>query len=179
MRQSFGATTRGGRLGSAAVAIVALGGVMASMAAEGAAAATTTSSTVSTTKNAKFGTILVSGKTVYTLKASSTPCTARCLKIWPEVVLPKGVTTPTAGSGVTAAMLGTVARSGGVMQITYGGKPLYWFFDDKRAGQVNGNITDKWGKWSVVVIGKSAASSTTGSNSNTGNSSAGTGGVSF
>ncbi|MGO8825726.1 MAG: hypothetical protein ACLQU9_10880 [Acidimicrobiales bacterium] len=166
------------RVGSAAVAIVALGGMVASVAAEGTAAATT-SSAVSTTKNAKFGTILVSGKTVYTLKASSTPCTAKCLKVWPEVVLPKGVMAPTAGSGVTASMLGTVSRSGGVVQITYGGKPLYWFVGDKHAGQANGNITDKWGRWSVVVLAKPVASSTTGSTSNTGNSSAGTGGVSF
>ncbi len=52
---------------------------------------------------------------------------------------------------MNAAKLGTVTRSGGVLQVTYGGKPLYWFVGDTSAGQVNGNVTDKWGKWSAVV----------------------------
>ena len=40
-------------------------------------------------------------------------------------------------------------RSGGTLQVTYSGKPLYWFSGDNAAGQVNGNVTDTWGKWSV------------------------------
>ena len=44
---------------------------------------------VSTTVTTKYGTILVSGKTVYTLKASKVPCTARCLKIWPGSCCPR------------------------------------------------------------------------------------------
>jgi predicted lipoprotein with Yx(FWY)xxD motif len=129
---------------------------------------------ISTTHNAKLGTILVSGKTVYTLKPSKVPCTAQCLKIWPEVLLPKGVTTTTAGHGVNASRLGTVSGSGGSLQVTYGGKPLYYFFKDTRPGEVNGNLTDKWGKWSVVVTVKPAHPSTSSVGS-----SAGSGGVSF
>ena len=59
------------------------------------------------------GTILVSGKTVYTLKPSKTACSTACLKIWPALMLPKGVTKATAGKGVSASKLGTVKRSGG------------------------------------------------------------------
>ena len=51
-------------------------------------------------------------------------------------MLPKGVTKATAGTGVSASKLGTVTRSGGVLQVTYGGKPLYWFVGDTAAGQV-------------------------------------------
>ena len=104
--------------------------------------------------NAHLGTILVSGNAVYTLRASKVPCGTECLKIWPEVLLPKGVTTTTAGPGVKATSLGTVTRGGGALQVTYRGKPLYYFFKDTRAGQVGGNLTDKWGKWSVVVTVK-------------------------
>ena len=115
---------------------------------------------ISTAKNAKFGTILVSGgvhyKTVYTLEPTRTHCGAQCLKIWPEVLLPTGVTSATAGPGVNAADLGTVTRAGGALQVTYAGKPLYWFSGDKRARQVRGNVTDKWGKWSVYVTGSPA-----------------------
>jgi predicted lipoprotein with Yx(FWY)xxD motif len=153
-------------------AVLAIGALSTSVAVVGAAGAAT--STVSTTKTAKFGTILVSGRTVYTLKPSKVACGTQCLKIWPEVLLPKGVTTTTAGHGVNASRLGTVSGSGGSLQVTYGGKPLYYFFKDTRPGEVNGNLTDKWGKWSVVVTVKPAhpSSSSVGS-------SAGSGGVSF
>ena len=111
---------------------------------------------VSTAKSTKYGTILVSGNTVYTLKASKVTCGANCLKIWPEVLLPAGVMAATAGAGVNAAKLGTVAGQGGALQVTYGGKPLYWFSKDTRPGQVKGNVKDKWGSWSVVVTAKPA-----------------------
>ena len=55
--------------------------------------------------------------------------------------------------------------------MTYGGKPLYWFFKDTAPGQVKGNITDKWGKWLAVV--------TVPTSSKSGGTNAGTGGVSF
>jgi predicted lipoprotein with Yx(FWY)xxD motif len=135
------------------------------------------SGVVSTVKTTKFGKILVSGKTLYTLKPSKTACTAACLKIWPEFVLPSGMTKPAAGPGVSASKLGTVTRAGGVLQVTYGGKPLYRFIGDTAAGQVNGNVTDTWGKWSVVVTEKPAKSnSSSGSGSS---SSSGSGGAGF
>jgi predicted lipoprotein with Yx(FWY)xxD motif len=114
---------------------------------------------VATLNNGQFGKILVSGKTLYTLKSSKTACTAQCTKIWPELVLPKGVTKAKAGSGVSASKLGTVKRKGDVRQVTYSGKALYWFSGDTGPGQVNGNVTDTWGKWSVVVTAKPAHNS--------------------
>jgi predicted lipoprotein with Yx(FWY)xxD motif len=161
-------------------ALVALGGVSLSVVAASTDAGAANSVVVSTTKNAKMGTILVSGKTLYTLKPSKTACTAACLKIWPALVLPTGTTKAKAGAGVSASKLGTVKRSGGVVQVTYGGKPLYYFFLDTAPGQVKGNVTDTWGKWTAVVTKKAAGSSTgSSSNSGTGNSSAGSGGASF
>ena len=165
-------------LGRMAAAAVAGGGLVASLIAAGAAgAAATTSTMVSTAKSAKYGTILVSGNTVYTLKASMVTCGAKCLKIWPEVLLPAGVMAATAGAGVSAAKLGTVAGQGGARQVTYGGKPLYWFSKDTRPGQVKGNVKDKWGSWFVVVTAKPAGTS---SNSNSGSGgSSGSGGAGF
>jgi predicted lipoprotein with Yx(FWY)xxD motif len=145
------------RLVPLAGAVLAIGGVSTSVAAAGAGAAT--SALISTTHNTQFGTILVSGKTVYTLKQSRVPCRAQCLKIWPEVLLPKGVTTTTAGSGVNASRLGTVSGTGRSRQVTYRGKRLYFFIKDTAPGQVNGNnLTTPWGKWSVVVTAKPAHS---------------------
>ena len=105
-----------------------------------------------TTKN--YGVLLQSTRTVYTLTPSKVSCTATCLIYWPEVLLPKGITRATAAKGVNAAKLGTIKRAKGRLQVTYAGKPLYWFALDKAPGQVRGNLSDKWGKWSVVVLVK-------------------------
>jgi len=113
---------------------------------------------ISTSENPQVGMILVSTRPLYTLRASKTPCTARCLKIWPEVLLPKGVSKAKAGHGVSAAKLGTVKRSNGALQVTYSGKALYWFSGDRGVGQVHGNVTDTWGRWSAVVTAKPAGS---------------------
>jgi Secreted repeat of unknown function len=51
-----------------------------------------------------------------------------------------------------------VTRSGGVRQVTYQGKALYWFSGDTGAGQVNGNVTDEWGKWTSVDSKKVSSS---------------------
>jgi predicted lipoprotein with Yx(FWY)xxD motif len=119
---------------------------------------------VVSTRTTKYGTILVSGKTLYSIKsASKFPCTGKCLKIWPPLLLPKGVTTATAGSGVNAATLGTVMHKGGSLQVTYAGKPLYWFYKDTAPGQVHGNLADKWGTWYVVVMNPARAAPLTGS----------------
>jgi predicted lipoprotein with Yx(FWY)xxD motif len=166
-------STRRVPLGRLVTAALALGGLSGSVLADGTAGAAS-SVVVSTTKNANFGTILVSGKALYTLKASKTACSTSCLKIWPALMLPKGVTRATAGTGVSASKLGTVKR-GGALQVTYAGKPLYRFAEDTSASQVNGNITDTWGKWSVVVTKPASSSSSSGS----GGSTAGSGGVSF
>ena len=162
MRTRHPMTTHGAPIGRVAVAAFAVGGLCAALFGAGTAGATTDgaakSVVVSLAKNAKFGEILVSGKTLYTLKASKTACTATCLKVWPALVLPKGETKATAGTGVRAAKLGTVTRAGGVRQVTYQGKALYWFSGDTGAGQVHGNVTDEWGKWSAVVTQKGSSS---------------------
>ena len=164
------------RLSVAALAVGGMSGSILAVNAAGAATSRTAKAVVvSTVKSAKFGKVLASGKTLYTLKASSTPCTAACLKVWPELVLPKGVKKAKAASGVSASKLGTVTRAGGVRQVTYGGKPLYWFVGDTANGQVNGNVTDEWGKWSAVVTAKSGSGSGSSSTATT----SGSGGTAF
>jgi predicted lipoprotein with Yx(FWY)xxD motif len=147
---------------AAAVALAVAGfssSIVVASSASGATGPRAKSLVISTEQSASNGTILVSGTTVYTLKASKTPCAAKCLKIWPDVLLPRGMKKAKAGSGVNATKLGTVKRKGGALQVTYAGKALYWFSFDTAPGQVTGNITDTWGTWSVVVISKPANAS--------------------
>lgn len=128
-----------------------------------AAAATThaaTASVVSSVESASLGPILVAGTTVYTLQPSKTGCTAACLRDWPPVLLPKGTKRATAGSGVDASKLGTAKAANGARQITYAGKRLYWSAKDKAAGQMHGNVTNKWGKWSTVKAASAVATTT-------------------
>jgi hypothetical protein len=70
------------------------------------------------------------------------------------------VTKATAGTGVSPAKLGTKRIANG-RQVTYGGKALFWFFEDRVAGQVKGNVTDVWGKWIDVVLVKPTSKPTT------------------
>jgi len=157
-------TAHRARIGPMATALFAVGGLSASLIPASTAAASTVhgakSVVISALKTKKYGTVLVDGKTLYTLAPGKTGCGPACHKIWPEVLLPKGMTKASAGPGVSAAKLGTVMVAGGAMQVTYSGKALYWFIGDKAPGQVNGNVTDMWGKWSDFATVKPATTPT-------------------
>ena len=89
------------------------------------------------------GTVLVdsNGLTLYQLASESDGtimCTASCATTWPPVLLPAGVSSATAGSGVSASELGTISRPDGGTQVTYGGMPLYLFVSDQAPGQDTG-----------------------------------------
>lgn len=76
-----------------------------------------------------FGTILfdATGQAIYMFDVETTTsprCYDACAKAWPPV-LTQGV--PQAGQGVTASLLGTTPRTGGALQVTYGGHPLYFY----------------------------------------------------
>jgi predicted lipoprotein with Yx(FWY)xxD motif len=153
--------TRGVRTAAAGLVLSGLSVLLVLAPSAGAATTPRTARVISTATNSKLGTILVADRTVYTLKPSKTACTATCLKLWPPVLLPRGVTTATAGTGVDASKLGTVAAPHGAHQVTWSGKRLYWFSKDKAPGQVHGNMKNQWGKWSTVVMPTAAAAPTT------------------
>lgn len=163
---------RTGRLVSTGVVLGSLAVGVSGVAISGAAASHRVARlTISTLATKNFGTILTSTRTVYTLRPSKVACTATCHTYWPEVLLPKGATRAIAGRGVNAAKLGTIARPGGRRQVTYAGQALYWFFGDTAPGQVKGNVTDAWGKWSSVVLIKPSHSSSTPTSSTKGTTS--------
>ncbi len=177
------ATTSHSWLGVLGTAALALGAVSATaLAAEPAGATGGKQVTVSVTTIGKSKILTASGKPLYVLKPSSVTCGSGCLKIWPALTLPASVSSATAGKGVQSAKLGTTAGPNGLMQVTYGGQPVYWFFKDKVGGKATGNITDKWGKWTAVTVSKGSSGSSgsgSGSSGNSGGTSAGSGGASF
>jgi len=148
------------------------------MTASGAAGASSSSKVVvSTMAIGKTGKVLVSDRmALYTLTPSTTTCDAQCLKIWPAVTLPAHVRSATPGSGVSRSALGVTIGFGGIRQVTYHDRPLYWYSGDT-LGHLNGDLTDQWGKWTAVVVSRQGSQSSSGPAS--GDSTAGSGGASF
>jgi predicted lipoprotein with Yx(FWY)xxD motif len=148
------------RIGTALIIVGGFATALGVTDASGASHSHPKSVVISSFKSAKLGTILVDGTTLYTLKPNATKCATTCQKFWIEVLLPKGVGKATSGTGVNPSKLGTAKVASGV-QVTYGGRRLYWFFEDKSPGQVKGNVSDTWGKWNDVVLVKSSQTTTT------------------
>lgn len=76
-------------------------------------------------------------------------CKGFCAEQWPPLVLPTGIAHPKAAKGVVADLLGTTKRSGGALQVTYAGWPLYRWQGDHKPGEALGE-GDDMGLWYVV-----------------------------
>src|SRR5262249_36061455 len=78
----------------------------------------------------------------------SSHCYGACAKAWPPA-LTKG--TPRAGKGVSASSLGSVRRSDGTRQLTFKGRPLYYYDADKPGVILCQNVREYGGDWLVVA----------------------------
>jgi predicted lipoprotein with Yx(FWY)xxD motif len=94
------------------------------------------------------------GSTLYSLSVEQRGrfiCTRSCLSLWAPLIVPKG-TTPTG-----ALHLGTVRRPDGRTQVSYRGRPVYTFTEDRKPGDVKGNGFKDVGVWRPASPGSSAA----------------------
>ena len=74
---------------------------------------------------------------------TSSACVDQCATNWPPLTV-AAASDATAGTAVTGE-IGTITRADGTLQVTLGGHPLYYFANDKAAGDVNGQgLNDKW-----------------------------------
>jgi len=90
------------------------------------------------------------GKTLYVFSpdtANKSACTGSCATNWPPLTVAAGGSAPTA-TGATGT-IATFARDDGSTQVSYNGKPLYYFANDKAAGDTNGQGVA--GKWTVAA----------------------------
>jgi len=101
--------------------------------------------------DARLGQYLIAsnGMTVYTYakdSAGKSNCTGTCAVNWPPYTVPAG-TTLNLQAGVTGA-ISTITRAGGSTQVTYNGRPLYFYAKDTKPGDTTGQGIG--GVWYVV-----------------------------
>lgn len=95
--------------------------------------------------DSSLGKILVDGEgnALYLFlpdKQGESTCYDKCEAAWPVTGKAAGV-----GAGLDASLLGTTTRKDGSVQATYNKWPLYYFVNDKVAGDVNGQtLNDAW-----------------------------------
>ena len=113
-----------------------------------------------------LGDILVDGegRTLYAFtkdQGDQSACSGQCADNWPALT-----GTATAGTGVQASLLSASMQTNGANQVTYAGKPLYYFAGDAKAGDVNGQgVGDVWFALSAngeLVKGKATEKKATG-----------------
>lgn len=115
---------------------------------------------VLTVKKTKIGDVLANdkGDTLYwyskDVKGKQSNCTGGCLTEWPAVA---GTPVPSNGMKLPGT-LGTITRTGGQLQATYNGYPLYTYAGDAAPGDTTGN--DVGGVWHVITISASATATT-------------------
>ena len=108
--------------------------------------------TTITLRGSEFGTMLFDSKkqAIYIFERDRTrqsACYGECAQAWPPL-LTDGK--PVAGKGVRGSLLGTIERRDGKRQVTYAGKPLY-FYAHEAPGEVRcHNVHLNGGLWWVV-----------------------------
>ena len=106
-----------------------------------------------TAKSSSFGRVLFDarGYVLYAFtrdKNGRSACYAECAKAWP-VYYAKG--TIRAGAGIKRSLIGTTKRRDGRRQVTYAGRPLYYYVNDRRPGQILcQNVAEFGGTWLIV-----------------------------
>jgi predicted lipoprotein with Yx(FWY)xxD motif len=106
-----------------------------------------------TMRNSRFGRVLFDGKgrVLYGFtrdkRGGKSTCYGACAAAWP-VYYAKGKLT--AGAGVKRALVGTVRRRDGRLQITYNGWPLYYYAHEGPGQILCQNVEEFGGLWLVV-----------------------------
>jgi len=133
---------------TALAAVAALALPASSMSEPAAASASTL-----TAKSSRFGRVLFDGRGFVLYAFTRDPrgrsaCYGACATAWPPYFA-KGRLS--AGAGVTRSLIGTTRRRDGRLQVTYAGRPLYYYVGDRSPGQIFcQNVDEFGGLWLVV-----------------------------
>jgi len=103
--------------------------------------------------SSRYGKVLFDGRGfvlyAFTRDQGRSACYGACATAWPPYFAPKG--TLKVGAGLKRSLLGTVRRKSGRRQVTYAGKPLYYYVGDTRRGQILcQDVFEYGGTWLIV-----------------------------
>jgi predicted lipoprotein with Yx(FWY)xxD motif len=132
--------------------VPALAVLLAALGAGTAVPTAMAAGTTITVRGSEFGPMLWGPKrqAIYVFQRDRrdvSRCYGRCAKAWPPVYT-RG--NPVAGRGVRRSLLGTTRRRGGRLQVTYAGKPLYYYAHEGRGEVRCHNVNLNGGLWWVV-----------------------------
>lgn len=104
-------------------------------------------------RSSNYGKILFDGRGFVLYAFTRDPrgrsaCKGACAAAWPPYLVSLRAR---AGAGVKSSLLGTTRRADGKIQVTYAGRPMYYYVGDRRPGQVLcQNVDEFGGLWLVV-----------------------------
>jgi predicted lipoprotein with Yx(FWY)xxD motif len=132
-----------------AVAVVAL----ALAACGGGTAAGAGTGTGIAVRNSQFGRMLFNAdrQAIYVFGRDSrnrSRCYGECARLWPPVYT---TGKPRALAGVKQSLLGTTRRRDGRLQVTYAGRPLYYYLHEGPGQVLCHNVYLNGGIWKVVA----------------------------
>jgi predicted lipoprotein with Yx(FWY)xxD motif len=137
--------------GVSVIALALLGGALAGAGSSGGQGTPVAGASLRT-ENVGGTTVLANAKglTLYWFApdtSTKSACYGSCAQYWPPVFGPVH-----AGAGVSGTF-GTIRRTGGSLQETYNGHPLYTYIGDSGPGQAHGNnLNLNGGLWHEVVV---------------------------
>jgi predicted lipoprotein with Yx(FWY)xxD motif len=103
--------------------------------------------------SSSFGKVLFDGRGfavyAFTRDHGRSACYGACAKAWPPYFAPTGALST--GAGVKHALLGTVKRRNARLQVTYAGKPLYYYVGDRKPRQILcQDVFEYGGRWLII-----------------------------
>jgi predicted lipoprotein with Yx(FWY)xxD motif len=106
-----------------------------------------------TTHASAYGKVLFDGRGfvlyAFTRDQRRSACYGACAKAWPPYFAPKG--SLRVGLGLKRSLLATIKRRNGKRQVTYAGRPLYYYVGDTRPRQILcQDVVEYGGRWLVV-----------------------------
>ncbi len=129
-----------------------LAALLASLGIGATAPAAIGAGTTITVRGSEFGTMLWGPKrqAIYVFqrdRRNVSNCYGSCATAWPPVYT---TGTPRAGRGTKRSLLGTIRRRDGKRQVTYAGRPLYYYVNEGPGKVLCHNVNLNGGLWWVV-----------------------------
>ena len=132
--------------------ILVLAGLVAAILAPAAMSGQESRPTL-TARSSTYGKALFDGRGfvlyAFTRDHRRSACYGKCAKAWPPYFASKGALR--VGAGIKRSLLGTVRRRNGRRQVTYAGRPLYYYVGDTGPGVIRcQDVYEFGGRWLLV-----------------------------